>query len=117
MAKKNTKENNVIPLPYQYAALQREKKFPYSTSLLSISLDSSESTFNPHPIPFSLSPVQEDAVSSETENSDRALKPGPRSNLLHPERRNARDEAADGRAKSRVMVRDALPRESWWDIM
>ena len=37
---------------------------------------------------------------------DRALKPGPHSNLLHPERTNASDEAAEG--KSKVMDRDTL---------
>ena len=43
-------------------------------------------------------------MSSETEDSDIALKPGPRSNLLHPEKKNARKDAAEG--KERVMDKD-----------
>lgn len=40
-----------------------------------------------------LSPAQKDAVSSETEDSDRALKPGPPSNLLYLEK-TTREEVA-----------------------
>lgn len=47
-------------------------------------------------------------MSSETEDSDRALKPGPHSNLLHPERTNTSNEAAEERGKSNVMDRDTL---------
>lgn len=53
-----------------------------------------------HSLPPSsfLSPAQKDAVSSETEDSDRALKPGPPSNLLYLEK-TAREEAAKVRGE------------------
>lgn len=38
-------------------------------------------------------------MSSETEDSDRALKPGPPSNLLHPEKNSAGEEAAELRGE------------------
>lgn len=54
-----------------------------------------------HSLPYFsfLSPVWKDAVSSETEDSDRALKPGPPSNLLHPEKNCAGEEAAELRGE------------------
>lgn len=46
-------------------------------------------------------------MSSETEDSDRALKPGLHSNLLHPERKkHAREEAAERRGERGVMEID-----------
>lgn len=77
---------------------------PYPTFPLNTNLASSESTFNPPPsIRSSLSSEQEDAVSSETEDSDRALKPGLHSNLLHRERKeHAREEAAERRGERGV---------------
>lgn len=45
-------------------------------------------------------------MSSETEDSDRALKPGPRSNLLHPEKKKKRaleSRQRKGEGKRRVM--------------
>lgn len=46
-------------------------------------------------------------MSSETEDSDRALKPGLHSNLLHRERKeHAREEAAERRGERGVKVID-----------
>lgn len=57
-------------------------------------------------------------MSSETEDSDRALKPGPRSNLLHPEKKkkkkNAGEEAAGERGKESNGQRHTQ-RRKWWD--
>lgn len=43
-------------------------------------------------------------MSSETEDSDRALKPGPHSNLLHPEKKRAPERRQrKGEGERRVM--------------
>lgn len=85
---------------------KENKILPYSTFPFSSTLCCSDST-QPPPLPpptstFSLSQVEEDAVSSETEDSDGALKPGPRSNSLCPDRENARDEAAGRRGEGKA---------------
>lgn len=46
-------------------------------------------------------PVQKDAVSSETEDSDGALKPGPPSNLLDPRKTTALEQEQNPEVKWR----------------
>lgn len=51
-------------------------------------------------------------MSSETEDSDRALKPGPHSNLLYLKKKIAREEAVEGRGKGSVMDNGTLHTET-----
>lgn len=78
----------------------------YTNLAISESILSPPPTLPPHPttlhlIPSSFSPAQEDAVSSETEDSDSALKPALCFNLLHTEKKNERKAYGEGSGSKR----------------